>query len=200
MPRRTFGAEGDQAASIEVTRLTPAAVERLIKAPKALRGLDVSLERALRLRCGTTDYVLAPTKEHAGAGMLAVADRQTVAAALLQWNYESGEHEAAYRFMTDPAGKGRFHVFGIRGSGRVALYGIGRVEDGVARFEVRAAASPLEPPVIMAGTYRAETGAFDVEVAAFQSTLAPAQRQLRKAPTAQGAPIATQVLRSRAVP
>lgn len=187
VPRRTYGAGGADATEIRTVRLTGRVAEGLEDV--ALPGVSVASKGAQRLVCGSNEYVLAVTADNAGEAMLDIRSRQALPAVILQMGLETNEFEVAYYLMTDPASKGKAHVFGVRGSGRVALYGMASIEGSAVEFEVKATENPLEPPVTVSGAYNTTTGALRFEMAMSQPRLAAAQLRKRKSPKLEVGPV-----------
>ena len=186
VPSRLHGADEDRAVEIPMRRLSAAAAERLaVSAP----GVDLRRKDAVRLRCGGEEHVVAVTSRAAGGQAETLTERQGLPAVLLSENIETGRFEPAYYFVTDPAAGGRFHIHGLRASGRPALYGTGTLVDGVVRFEVKAMETPLEPPITVTGTYTVATGVLDFDVAVSEPRLSERQRRMRRAPKQQGGPL-----------
>lgn len=186
VPTRLYGAEQGRGVAIATRQLSNAAAEQLAAASP---GVDLVTKTAVRLECGGDEHVLAVTSEATRGAVTALTERQALPAVLLSKNIETGRYEPGYYFATDPAGRGRFHIHGLRASGREALFGTGRIEDGVVHFEVKATESPLEPPVTVTGTYAIKTGVIDFEVAMSEPRLAARQRRLRKPPRQQQGPL-----------
>lgn len=188
VPTRLFGADDGQAVDIVTRRLTSAAVEKLsprVEAP----GVNLAWESAHSLECGNNEYLFAVTSGHTGRSAEALIERQGLPAVLLSLNDETGRYSPTYYFATDPASENRFHIHGLRSTGRQPLYGTGKIKEGVVEFKVRATETAIEPPLTVKGTYNMESGVVDFEVAMADPRLAARQQRLRKAPQAQAGPV-----------
>jgi len=176
-----LAAEASRAVPVAAEPLNDQQIRELLAEATPLPGVALSLRSGLGIRCDGGEYVLLLTDDFA-AGNHRLADRQALPAVLFGRSRETQALAPDYWFMTDPVGEDRFHVFGVRDSGRVGLYGTGTESAGIVRFEVRATKTPLEPPLTVAGSYDVETGALQVTVAMTETRLTPAQRRLRRSP------------------
>ena len=182
VPSRSLGASTEAAEALRTGTLTKSLQERVDLVGVDVPGVDVDLEGALRVQCPTKTYIFVPNREHVGSGMGQLTQRQTLLGVLVTENLETGTYDPAFYLMTDPAKQDRFHVFGVRSSGRVALYGTGSIDGETVSFSIRSTQDPVVPPVTIEADYSISSGKATFREAQVDSRLAAAQQRKRKQP------------------
>lgn len=182
VPRRTFAAASEEAVAMRTGRLTKALQAKLDARQVNVPGADRAMERAWRVECSQAAFVFVADRALDGDGMGALAERQAMPGVLVEENPETGSFDPAFYIMTDPDGHGGFHVFGVRGSGAVALYGRGDVDGDSVTFEVKATERPIVPPVTVNAAYSMSTGRLRFDVATVEPRFSDAQQKRRRRP------------------
>jgi len=91
---------------------------------------------------------------------------------------------ATAALVTDPIGRGRFRVLGVRSTGRVALAGSGVAKGDVIEFEVAATDEPSAHPLLVRGTIAPASGEMRIESARVDPAFSGAQQARRRSPRA----------------
>ncbi len=181
-PQRTYAATTSDAVQMRTGALTKTLRSRVELGGVDVPGLDGELDAAWRLECPSESFVFVPNHDVAGETMLTLAESQAMPGVLVSQNVETGTFDPAFYITTDPAGHDRFHVFGVRGSGAVALYGTGAVDDGVVSFDVTSTDRPLVPPVTVRATYTVATGRVRFQTALVEPRFSEGQQRRRRQP------------------
>src|SRR5690606_5825529 len=147
-------------------------VGSLLAETSGVPGIRLSPRGGVRLACDGVEKVLLVTGE-LGSGRRRLDRIQMLAGVLFERNPETDDLVPDYCFMPDPADRGHFHIFSVRGSGRVARSGTGSFAAGVMRFEVGATLTPLEAPLKVVGRYVMASAEFDLEMAVAEPGLSP---------------------------
>jgi hypothetical protein len=182
VPRRTYAATSSEAVPMRTGALTKTVREQLEVRGVNVPGVDLALDTALRVECPGNAYVLVVNRQFVGDGMGSLGERQAMPAVVVKENIETGAFDPAFYVTTDPAGHGRFHVFGVRSSGAVALYGTGAVEKDAVSFDVSATESPLVHPLRVEASFSIDSGRLRFETGLVEPQFAPGQQQLRRQP------------------
>lgn len=181
-PRRTFAAGTEEAVVMRTGALTKTLRTRLDARSVNVAGIDLATDRAWRVECPQSTFVFVADRSHVGEAMASLAQRQAMPGVLVKEHPETGAFEPAFYIMTDPDGHGGFHVFGVRGSGAVALYGKGAVEGDTVSFDVKATEAPIVPPLTVRASYTMTSDRIRFEMAAVESKFADAQQRRRRQP------------------
>jgi hypothetical protein len=182
VPRRSLAAGGEDALAMRAGALTKTLRARIDLLPVNVPGIDPALDNAWRVECPESTFVFVADRAYAGGAMTGLAERQGMPGVLVKEHPETGSFEPAFYITTDPDGHGGFHVFGVRGSGAVALYGKGAVDGDTLTFEVKATEAPVLPPLIVRASYMMSSDRIRFETAAVEQTFSDAQQRRRRQP------------------
>ncbi len=184
VPQRALAATTDDAVPIRTGAPTKTMLQALELVPANTPGIRAGARPARRLQCGSRELALLVDEDARRDGMRTLAERQAVPAVVAMLNPETGRYDAAYYLLTDPVGRGRLRIAGVRTSGRVALRGTGVIDGSTVRFEVNATELPIDHPLTVSGTYDLDTDQVRFEVALTEPRFAERQQRRRAQPRA----------------
>jgi len=182
IPRRTLAGASEEAVAMRTGHLTKTLQTKLDARQVNVPGAELTVERAWRVECPQAAFIFAANRDLAGEGMGVLDEGQAMPGVLVKENPETGSFDPAFYLMTDPDGHGGFHVFGVRGSGAVALYGDGTVDGDSVTFEVSATEQPIVPPVTVRAGYTMSTDRIRFDVAIVEPRFSDAQQRRRRRP------------------
>jgi hypothetical protein len=180
LPRAVVEA-GDDAVALRTGGLIKALREHIDRHGVNVPMMAWDADDAWRIECPDVPTVVLLNRAMTGADMRSVSERQALVGVVAQPNPETAVFEPAFYLVTDPAGRGAFHLFGVRESGVVALYGRGMVDDDI-QVEVGATETPHVHPVDIRAVYHPDRSTLRFDAARIAPRLSARQLARRQHP------------------